>query len=177
MVVMAPADEAECRKMLSTAMDIDGPSLVRYPRGGGTGAVPETNLDTLPVGKGEIRRSGKEVALLAFGSLVPAALAAGDELDATVANMRFVKPLDVELIVELAGNHSLLVSIEENAVIGGAGSEIERVLAERGLNVPVLRLGLPDRFIDHGEQGQLLAELGLDKDGIVRAVRARTSKQ
>jgi 1-deoxy-D-xylulose-5-phosphate synthase len=177
MVVMAPADEAECRKMLSTAMDIDGPSLVRYPRGGGTGAVPETNLDTLPVGKGEIRRSGKEVALLAFGSLVPAALAAGDELDATVANMRFVKPLDVELIVELAGNHSLLVSIEENAVIGGAGSEIERVLAERGLNVPVLRLGLPDRFIDHGEQSQLLAELGLDKDGIVRAVRARTSKQ
>jgi 1-deoxy-D-xylulose-5-phosphate synthase len=105
------------------------------------------------------------------------ALAAGDELDATVVNMRFVKPLDAELIVELAGNHSLLVSIEENAVIGGAGSEVERVLAERGLNVPVLRLGLPDRFIDHGEQGQLLAELGLDKDGIVRAVRARTNKQ
>ena len=91
--------------------------------------------------------------------------------------MRFVKPLDVELIVELAGNHSLLVSIEENAVIGGAGSEIERVLAERGLNVPVLRLGLPDRFIDHGEQGQLLAELGLDKDGIVHAVRSRTDKR
>jgi len=177
MVVMTPADEAECRKMLSTAMAIDGPSLVRYPRGGGTGVIPETNLDTLPVGKGEIRRRGKDVALLAFGSLVPAALAAGEELDATVANMRFVKPLDVDLIVELAGNHSLLVSIEENAVIGGAGSEIERVLAERGLNVPVLRLGLPDRFIDHGEQGQLLAELGLDKDGIVRAVRARTSKQ
>ena len=177
MVVMAPADEAECRKMLSTAMAIDGPSLVRYPRGGGTGAVPEMNLDTLPVGKGEIRRQGRGVALLAFGSLVPAALAAGEELDATVANMRFVKPLDAELIVELAGNHSLLVSIEENAVIGGAGSEIERVLAERGLNVPVIRLGLPDRFIDHGEQGQLLAELGLDKDGIVRAVRARTSRQ
>jgi 1-deoxy-D-xylulose-5-phosphate synthase len=177
MVVMTPADEAECRKMLSTAMSIDGPSLVRYPRGGGPGTIPETNLDTLPIGKGEIRRRGKDVALLAFGSLVPAALAAGEELDATVANMRFVKPLDAELIVELAGNHSLLVSIEENAVIGGAGSEIERVLAERGLNVPVIRLGLPDRFIDHGEQGQLLAELGLDKDGIVRAVRARTSRQ
>jgi len=177
MVVMAPADEAECRKMLSTAMTIDGPSLVRYPRGGGTGTIPETNLDTLPLGQGEIRRSGKDIALLAFGSLVPAALAAGEELDATVANMRFVKPLDVELIVELAGNHSLLVSIEENAVIGGAGSEIERVLAEHGLNVPVLRLGLPDRFIDHGEQGQLLAELGLDKAGIVRAVRVRTSRQ
>ena len=174
MVVMAPADEAECRKMLSTAFALDCPSMVRYPRGGGTGAVPEMNLDTLPVGKGEIRRQGHGVALLAFGSLVPAALAAGEELDATVVNMRFVKPLDESLIAELAGNHSLLVSIEENAVIGGAGSEIERVLAERGLQVPVLRLGLPDRFIDHGEQSQLLAELGLDKDGIVGAVRART---
>ena len=175
MVVMAPADEAECRQMLSTAYTLDCPSMVRYPRGGGTGKIPAENLDTLPVGKGEIRRRGKDIALLAFGSLVPAALAAGEELDATVANMRFIKPLDVELIVELAGNHSLLVSVEENAVIGGAGSEIERVLAERGLNVPVLRLGLPDRFIDHGEQGQLLAELGLDKDGIVRSVRSRTN--
>ena len=177
MVVMAPADEAECRKMLSTAYTLDGPSLVRYPRGGGSGKVPEMNLDTLPVGKGEIRRQGKEIALLAFGSLVGAAVAAGDELDATVANMRFVKPLDIELIVELAGNHSLLVTLEENAIIGGAGSEIERVLAERGLQVPVLRLGLPDRFIDHGEQGQLLAELGLDKAGIVRSVRAHASQQ
>ncbi|MDP3540595.1 MAG: 1-deoxy-D-xylulose-5-phosphate synthase [Azonexus sp.] len=175
MVVMAPADEIECRKMLSTAYTLDCPSMVRYPRGGGTGTVPEMNLDTLPVGKGEIRRQGKGVALLAFGSLVPAALAAGEELDATVANMRFIKPIDADLIVELAGNHSLLVSIEENAVIGGAGSEIERVLAERGLTVPVLRLGLPDRFIDHGEQNQLLAESGLDKDGIVRAVRARAN--
>jgi 1-deoxy-D-xylulose-5-phosphate synthase len=174
MVVMAPADEAECRKMLSTAFALGCPSMVRYPRGGGTGAVPEMNLDTLPVGKAEIRRRGHGVALLAFGSLVPPALAAGEELDATVVNMRFVKPLDESLIAELAGNHSLLVSIEENAVIGGAGSEIERVLAERGLQVPVLRLGLPDRFIDHGEQSQLLAELGLDKDGIVGAVRART---
>ena len=172
MVVMAPADEAECRRMLSTAMTLDGPSLVRYPRGGGTGTQPAPTLDTLPVGKGEIRRQGKDIALLAFGSLVPAAEAAGEVLDATVANMRFIKPLDADLVVELAGNHSLLVSIEENAVIGGAGSEIERVLAERGIHTPVLRLGLPDRFIDHGEQGQLLAELGLDKDGIVRAVRA-----
>ena len=177
MVVMTPADEGECRRMLSTAYALDCPSMIRYPRGGGTGVVPEMNLDTLPVGKGEVRRLGKGVALLAFGSLVPAALAAGAELDATVANMRFVKPIDAELIVELAGNHSLLISIEENAVIGGAGSEIERVLAERGLNVPVLRLGLPDRFIDHGEQGQLLAELGLDKDGIVRAVRSHTTQQ
>ncbi len=177
MVVMTPSDEAECRRMLSTAYALDCPSMVRYPRGGGIGATPEENLEGLPLGKGEIRRHGKDVALLAFGSLLPAALAAGDELDATVANMRFVKPLDIEVICELAGNHSLLVSIEENAVIGGAGSEIERVLAEHGLNVPLIRLGLPDRFIDHGEQGQLLAELGLDKAGIVRSVRARTSSQ
>ena len=177
MVVMAPANEAECRRMLSTAYTLNGPSMVRYPRGGGTGALPAMNLDPLPVGKGEILRHGKDIALLAFGSLVPAALAAGEELDATVANMRFIKPLDAELIVQLAGNHSLLVSIEENAIIGGAGAEIERILAERGLNIPVLRLGLPDRFIDHGEQGQLLAELGLDKDGIVRTLRARASQQ
>jgi 1-deoxy-D-xylulose-5-phosphate synthase len=173
MVVMAPADEAECRRMLSTAYTLDGPSMVRYPRGGGTGTVPEMNLDTLPVGKGEICRAGKEVALLAFGSMVAAALAAGEELDATVVNMRFVKPLDIDLIVELAGNHSLLVSIEENAIIGGAGSEIERALAERGLKAPLLRLGLPDRFIDHGDQTRLLAELGLDKDGILRNVREK----
>ena len=177
MVVMTPADEAECRAMLSTAFALDCPSMVRYPRGGGSGSVPAMTLDTLPLGKGEIRRHGKGVALFAFGSLLAPALAAGDELDATVANMRFVKPIDAELIVQLAGNHSLLVSIEENAVIGGAGSEIERVLGERGIRMPLLRLGLPDRFIDHGEQGQLLAELGLDKDGIVRAVRAHVNTQ
>ena len=177
MVVMTPADEAECRTMLSTAFALDGPSMVRYPRGGGSGSVPAMNLDALPLGKGEIRRHGQNIALLAFGTLLAPALAAGDELDATVVNMRFVKPLDAELIIELTGNHSLLVSIEENAVIGGAGSEIERLLGERGIDVPLLRLGLPDRFIDHGEQGQLLAELGLDKDGIVRAVRARTKPQ
>ena len=177
MVVMTPSDEAECRRMLSTAYALDCPSMVRYPRGSGTGAIPSTQLDTLPVGKGEVRRHGKGVALLAFGTLLAPALAAGDEIDATVANMRFVKPIDADLIVELAGNHSLLVTLEENAVIGGAGSEVERVLAERGRNVPVLRLGLPDRFIDHGEQGQLLAELGLDKDGIVHAVHSRTDKR
>jgi 1-deoxy-D-xylulose-5-phosphate synthase len=177
MVVMVPADEAECRRLLSTAFAHDGPSMVRYPRGSGSGAVPETSLETLPLGKGEIRRRGKEVALLAFGTLLAAALAAGDELDATVANMRFVKPIDAALIAELAGNHSLLVSIEENAVIGGAGAEVERVLGELGIEVPLLRIGLPDRFIDHGEQAQLLAELGLDRDGIVHTVRNRLNPQ
>ena len=177
MVVMAPADEAECRQMLSTAFQLDGPSMVRYPRGSGTGTIPSTDLQALPLGKGKILRNGQKIALLAFGSLVPAALAAGEELDATVANMRFVKPLDIELIVELAGNHSLLVSIEENAIIGGAGSEIERALTENGINIPVLRLGLPDRFIDHGEQGQLLADLGLDKNGIMQTVSAWANKQ
>ena len=176
MVIMAPADEAECRRMLSTAFAYDGPSLVRYPRGGGTGQIPSTELDTLPVGKAEIRRHGQRIALLAFGSLVPAAQAAGEALGATVVNMRFIKPLDSALVLELAGNHSLLITLEENAVIGGAGSEVERVLSEAGLATPVLRLGLPDQFIDHGEQGQLLAELGLDKDGIVRTVQAYADK-
>lgn len=173
LVIMAPADEDECRKMLTTAMGIDGPSAVRYPRGGGSGVTPETALTALPVGKGEIRRQGKGVALLAFGSMVQAALGAGDVLDASVANMRFVKPLDRELLAELARSHELLVSVEENALIGGAGSEVARALEEMGLSVPLLRLGLPDHFIDHGDQNLLLAELGLDVDGIVRQVRQR----
>ncbi len=177
MVVMTPSDEAECRRMLSTAYAHEGPSMVRYPRGAGNGSIPSTQLDVLPIGKGEIRRQGQQVAILAFGTLLGAALSAGEQLDATVANMRYVKPIDAELIVELAGNHSLLVTIEENAVIGGAGSEVERVLAERGIKVPVLRLGLPDRFIDHGEQGQLLAELGLDAGGIVSSVRNKLNQQ
>lgn len=177
MVVMTPADEAECRQMLSTAFSLDCPSMVRYPRGSGIGTIPAMDLATLPVGKGSILRTGQKIALLAFGSLVAPALAAGEVLNATVANMRFVKPLDIDLILELAGNHSHLVSIEENSIIGGAGSEIERVLSEHGLNNPVLRLGLPDRFIDHGEQGQLLADLGLDKDGITRTISAWANQQ
>jgi 1-deoxy-D-xylulose-5-phosphate synthase len=143
MVVMAPADEGECRKMLSTAFALDCPSLVRYPRGGGNGTVPEMNLDTLPVGKAQIRRQGKGVALLAFGSMVSAAVAAGEELDATVINMRFIKPIDADLLAEIAGNHTLLVSIEENAIVGGAGSEIQRILDERAINVPMMRWDFP----------------------------------
>jgi len=171
LVVMAPADEAECRRMLTTAFHHDGPTAVRYPRGGGPGAVPETKLEALPIGKGEIRRRGQSIALLAFGTLLAPALEAGETLDATVANMRFVKPLDHALVKELAAAHALLVCIEENSVIGGAGAEIERSLASQGLNAPLLRLGLPDRFIDHGDQMALLAELGLDAKGIVASIR------
>jgi 1-deoxy-D-xylulose-5-phosphate synthase len=172
MVIMTPSDEDECRKMLTTAIRIDGPSAVRYPRGTGSGIAVERALVDLPVGKGEIRRRGQKTALLAFGSMLSPALAAGEALNATVANMRFVKPIDRELIIQLAREHSLLVSVEENALIGGAGSEVARVLEEIGSTVQFLRLGLPDRFIDHGDQALLLAELSLDCDGIIRSVRA-----
>ena len=172
---MTPADEDECRRMLTTAYRSDGPSAVRYPRGGGPGVATQKTLADLPLGRGEIRRRGRSVALLAFGSMLTPALAAGQELDATVANMRFVKPIDRELIAELAREHSLLVSVEENALIGGAGAEVARVLdelADAGSRpVRFVRIGLPDRFIDHGDQALLLAEVGLDKDGIIRTVR------
>ena len=170
MVIMAPADEAECRRMLSTAYKIDGPTAVRYPRGSGPGTIPDKALDTLPVGKGEIRRQGSKVAILAFGSMVSPALQAGETLDATVANMRFIKPLDHALVRELAETHDLLVSIEENTLIGGAGSEVARSLEEQGLNTPLLRLGLPDEFIEHGDAPSLLAQHGLDSAGIVATI-------
>jgi 1-deoxy-D-xylulose-5-phosphate synthase len=148
------------------------PSAVRYPRGTGPGVTPQKALLELPVGKGELRRRGKDVALLAFGSMLAPALEAAEEVNATVANMRFVKPIDRELIIELAREHSLLISIEENALIGGAGSEVARVLDEIDRPVRFLRMGLPDHFIDHGDQALLLAEAGLDKDGILRTLRA-----
>jgi 1-deoxy-D-xylulose-5-phosphate synthase len=170
MVVMAPADENECRRMLTTAFRHDGPSAVRYPRGSGPGTAIDRALSALPIGKGEIRRRGHKVALLSFGTLLAAALEAGDKLDATVANMRFVKPLDHELVLELANSHDLLVSMEENAIIGGAGAEVARCLEMGRLKTPLLRLGLPDRFIDHGDQALMLAELGLDAAGIVRSI-------
>ncbi|HNC62581.1 MAG TPA: 1-deoxy-D-xylulose-5-phosphate synthase, partial [Rhodocyclaceae bacterium] len=173
MVVMTPADEGECRRMLNTAFSLDGPTAVRYPRGGGLGIAPGTDPGTLQVGKGEVRRNGNKVALLAFGGMLGPALAAGEMLDATVANMRFLKPLDRDLVREMAQGHDLLVTLEENAIIGGAGAEVERALGDMGLRVPVLRLGLPDQFIDHGDQAQLLASIGLDRDGIVASVRAK----
>jgi 1-deoxy-D-xylulose-5-phosphate synthase len=172
MVVMAPADEDECRRMLTTAYRIDGPSAVRYPRGTGTGVPPRLTFDTVPLGKGEVRRQGKRITILSFGTLLASAIEAGEKLDATVANMRFVKPLDHELIKQLAETHDILVSVEENAIIGGAGSEVARSLEAQGLCKPLLRLGLPDHFVEHGDQAQMLAELGLDAAGIIRQVQA-----
>jgi len=172
MLVMAPADENECRMMLTTGFRHEGPSAVRYPRGSGPGVALDPGLDSLPIGRGELRRRGERVALLAFGSMLSPALAAAEELDASVANMRFIKPLDADLVRELASTHDLLVSIEENTLIGGAGSEVARSLAEQGLPTPLLRLGLPDRFIDHGDSVQLLAQLGLDAPGIASSVAA-----
>ncbi|MBI4989103.1 MAG: 1-deoxy-D-xylulose-5-phosphate synthase [Rhodocyclales bacterium] len=171
LVVMAPADENECRRMLTTAFLHDGPSAVRYPRGHGPGVPPQKELAALPLGKGELRRSGSRIALLAFGSLLAPALEAGDILNATVANMRFIKPLDHALVRELAFGHDLVVTLEENAVIGGAGAEVARSLEEQGLNTRLLRLGLPDRFTEHGDSATLLAQLGLDAKSISERVK------
>lgn len=173
MVVMTPSDEAEARLMLSTGYHYQGPAAVRYPRGKGPGAALSKNLDTLPIGKGMIRREGQKVALLAFGSLTTAALTAAQTLDATVADMRFVKPLDTALIAELAASHDLLVTVEENAIMGGAGSAVGEHLATTNCRTPILNLGLSDTFIEHGKVPQMLADEGLDADGIIRAVRTR----
>jgi 1-deoxy-D-xylulose-5-phosphate synthase len=173
MVVMTPSDENECRKMLSTAFTLDCPCAVRYPRGKGPGTAIDPGFETLSLGKGELRRSGSQVALLAFGAMLAPALKAAEALGATVVNMRFVKPMDAELVRQVAASHELLVSIEENSLIGGAGAEVARVLESSGLRTPLLRLGLPDRFIDHGDSALLLAQVGLDDAGIVRSVTAR----
>jgi len=148
---------------------------VRYPRGSGPGVAIEKELRALPVGKAEVRREGRRVAILAFGTLLKTALDAATELDATVVNMRFVKPLDDALVAQLARTHALLVTLEENAVMGGAGSAVAESLAAQGIVVPLLHLGLPDRFIDHGDQNQLLASVGLDREGVLASVRARVA--
>lgn len=173
MLIAAPSDENECRRLLTTAFLHDGPSAVRYPRGSGIGAALEPGLEPLPVGRGVLRRNGRDVAFIAFGSLVAPALAAADALDATVADMRFVKPLDTELLRDLAHRHRLLVTLEENAVAGGAGDAVAAALAAFRLVIPVLQLGLPDRFIEHGDPQAMLAACGLDAAGIAAAVRQR----
>ncbi|OGI47794.1 MAG: 1-deoxy-D-xylulose-5-phosphate synthase [Candidatus Muproteobacteria bacterium RBG_16_65_34] len=170
LTVMAPADENECRQMLTTGFRLNGPAAVRYPRGAGAGVALEPELRTLPIGKAQIRREGKRIALLAFGSMLAPALEVAEALDATVVNMRFVKPLDAELVLELARTHELLVTVEENAVAGGAGSAVNECLAAAGAAQRTINLGLPDRFVEHGEPTALLKECGLDAAGIRRSI-------
>lgn len=183
MTVMTPSDENECRQMLYTAFQMNTPVAVRYPRGTGPGTEIKQEMRALPIGKGEIRRNGKKIALLskkiailAFGSMVAASLSAAEELDATLANMRFVKPLDEDLIAQLAASHDLLVTVEENVVMGGAGSAVLEALQKQGSRVPVLQIGLPDRFIEQGDPGMQLAEAGLTPEGILKAIRARLAE-
>jgi 1-deoxy-D-xylulose-5-phosphate synthase len=178
MVVMAPADEPECRQMLTTAYQYAGPAAVRYPRGSGTGAAVQPELSTLPIGKGEVRREsgaarGRRVAILAFGSMVIAAQAAAEALDATLVNMRFIKPLDRELVEHVARTHDAVVTIEESALPGGAGAGVLELLAQLGIACPALLLGLPDRFVDHGDIAKLHASIGLDPAGIEASIRER----
>jgi len=173
MVVMAASDENECRKMLTTAYNYPGPAAVRYPRGAGIGAAMDTELSSIEIGKAEIRRQGKNVAILAFGTMLVPVLKAGETLNATVVNMRFIKPLDTALVAELAANHDLIVTVEEGSVMGGAGSAVAETLAAAGIVKPLLQLGLPDKFIDHGDAPQLLAQCGLDAAGITASVNQR----
>ena len=173
MVVMAASDENECRQMLTTAYHYPGPAAVRYPRGAGVGAAIQEELSSIEIGKGIVRREGKGIAILAFGSMVAPSIAAGEELNATVANMRFVKPLDTELVKRLAQEHDYLVTVEEGCVMGGAGSAVMEALAAEGIAKPVLNLGLPDKFIDQGDPAALLASVGLDAKGIAASIRQR----
>ncbi len=173
MVVMTPSDENECRQMLSTAYQYPGPASVRYPRGAGIGAAIESGLNGIELGKGIIRRQGKGVAILAFGTMVAPAIAAAAKLNATVADMRFVKPLDAALVAQLADSHDMVVTIEEGCVMGGAGSAVAEAMAAAGIVKPWLQLGLPDKFIDHGDAQQLLAQCGLDAAGIEASIRQR----
>jgi 1-deoxy-D-xylulose-5-phosphate synthase len=182
MAVMAPADENECRALLTTAFEYAGPSAVRYPRGSGVGTVIQKELVAVPMGKGEVRRLTTiardekvllRIAILAFGTLLYPALEAAEKLDATVANMRFVKPLDTELLLQLARDHDALVTLEEGCVMGGAGGAVLQALQAAWVTCPVLNLGLPDEFIEHGDPAKLLAQCGLDAAGIEQAVIKR----
>ena len=170
MVIMTPTDENECRQMLTTGFKHEGPSVVRYPRGCGVGIPVEPKLTTLPIGKAELRREGRQIAFLVFGTLLMVAREAAEQLNATIVNMRFVKPLDVEMIGQMARQHQLLVTVEENVVMGGAGSAVNEYLQAHAFSTPILNLGFPDRFIEHGDTATLLARCGLDVKGIVNTV-------
>ncbi len=173
MVVMAASDENECRQMLTTGYHYNGPAAIRYPRGAGIGAAIAPELTSIEIGKGVVKREGKGIAILAFGSMVAPSVAAGETLGATVANMRFVKPLDVELVKRLAQDHDYLVTVEEGCVMGGAGAAVAEAMAAAGIVKPILMLGLPDKFIDHGDPAALLAGVGLDAKGIAASIKQR----
>ncbi|MBG4763374.1 1-deoxy-D-xylulose-5-phosphate synthase [Pseudomonas aeruginosa] len=177
MLVLPPSDEDELRKLLTTGYLFDGPAAVRYPRGSGPNHPIDPDLQPVEIGKGVVRRRGGRVALLVFGVQLAEAMKVAESLDATVVDMRFVKPLDEALVRELAGSHELLVTIEENAVMGGAGSAVGEFLASEGLEVPLLQLGLPDYYVEHAKPSEMLAECGLDAAGIEKAVRQRLDRQ
>ena len=173
MSLACPADERECRQLLTTAYEQDHPVAVRYPRGSGAGVAPLATLDGLPFGKAEVRRQGRRIAILAFGTLLYPALQAAEKLDATVVNMRWAKPLDTELLLQVAAEHEALVTVEEGCIMGGAGSAVAEALHAAGLQRPLLQLGLPDTFIEHGDPAKLLALQGLDAQGIEHAIAER----
>ncbi|GJL76125.1 1-deoxy-D-xylulose-5-phosphate synthase [Nitrosomonas sp.] len=175
MTVMAPSDENECRQMLYTAFKLDTPTAVRYPRGAGPGAEIQTEMVELPVGRGVVRRDGEKIAFLAFGSMLAPCLVAAEELNATVADMRFIKPLDDVLVATLATSHDLLVTVEENTIMGGAGSAVMESLSRQKICVKTMQLGLPDAYVEHGDHAQMLADCGLDKTGIIESVQAYLS--
>ena len=177
LMIMAPADENECRQMLSTGFAHDGPTAVRYPRGQGPGVPVSQSLGTVPLGKAKVVQEGQDVAILAFGAVLQEARQAAEALGATCVNMRFIKPLDEDLIRQLAANHRLLVTVEDNAVMGGAGSGVNEFLAASGLTVRIINLGLPDTFLPHGEREALLADAGLDANGIIHRVEAILRQQ
>ena len=176
MVIMAPADENECRVMLTTGFRHDGPAAIRYPRGGGPGVAMSKELETMPIGKAEVRRRGRGIAILSFGAVLAPVAEVAAELDATLVNMRFVKPLDEALILELAKDHDGFVTIEDNAIAGGAGSGVAECLAAHGVTLPILHLGLPDVYLEHGTREEVLSEAGLDLPGIRQAICARFPK-
>ncbi len=173
MVIMAPSDENECRMMLSTGYQFNGPAAVRYPRGSGTGVAAQNNLDTLPIGKAELRQRGNKIALLAFGAIVPTAEHVAKELGLTVVNMRFIKPLDRTMILELAKTHEAFVTLEDNVIMGGAGSAVAELLSAENIVIPIMHLGLPDAYQEHASREQLLAEAGLDVASIRAAILKR----
>ncbi|MDM8569200.1 transketolase C-terminal domain-containing protein, partial [Thiotrichales bacterium HSG1] len=170
MLIMTPVDENECRQMLSTGFKHAGPSAVRYPRGCGTGIAVEPELTTLPIGKAKLCNQGIKVAILVFGTLLTVAQEVARRINTTVVNMRFVKPLDVDMVLQMAKQHELLVTIEENTIVGGAGSAVNEILHVHKDSTQVLNLGLPDHFINHGDTAMLLSQCGLDVDGIIRSI-------